>query len=163
MQAAAAKGLVQELSAQSKAALRNNVKTQFAWQLAEKPPEPKPAVYGSGSNDKVKLTMFMESKCPGCRHFSTTTLKELLETPGMTDIVDFHAVTWGWAGTVVLLGARARTHATSTVCCPVTLSVQCGCVCLSACVRACVRLCVRVCVCARLGAQRCLSCSRRPA
>ena len=92
MQAAAAKGLVQELSTPSKAALRNNVKTQLAWQLAEKP-----AVYGSGSSDKVKLTMFMESKCPGCRHFSTTTLKELLDTPGMTDIVDFHAVTWGWA------------------------------------------------------------------
>jgi hypothetical protein len=65
---AAAKGIVQEVSPVSKAALRNNVKTQLAWSLAEKPPV---------SSDKVKLTMFMESKCPGSTLNSKECLRDL--------------------------------------------------------------------------------------
>ena len=44
--------------------------------------------------DKILIKMFMESKCPACRQFSTTYVKQILETPGLRDVVDFEYVAW---------------------------------------------------------------------
>ena len=46
--------------------------------------------------DKVLVKMYMESKCPACRKFSTTYVKEMLEAKGVGDVVDFEYVAWGW-------------------------------------------------------------------
>eukprot|EP00960_Hanusia_phi_P061874 764962-Hanusia_phi.AAC.4 len=45
--------------------------------------------------EKVKVRLFMESQCPACKKYSTTYIKQLLETPGVKDIVDFKFVPWG--------------------------------------------------------------------
>ena len=37
-----------------------------------------------------------QSKCPACRKFSTTYVKQILESPGVGDVVDFQYVSWGW-------------------------------------------------------------------
>lgn len=97
VKAAADTGMIQHISAKSKMALMHNVKV--ATMLKKKNQQDYP-VNEPLSSDKIELRMFMESKCPGCRHFSTTYLKELMGTPGFTDIVSFQAVPWGW-GTVV--------------------------------------------------------------
>jgi hypothetical protein len=84
---------LQDVSAAGRAALLHSVRTQLAEEV--------PITPGAAqTSEKVQLSMFMESRCPGCRHWSTTVLKEVLESPGMADIVDFHAVAWGW-GTVL--------------------------------------------------------------
>jgi protein-disulfide isomerase len=46
--------------------------------------------------DKVLVKMYMESKCPACRKFSTTYVKEILNAKGVSDIVDFEFISWGW-------------------------------------------------------------------
>ena len=94
VKAGADTGMIQHITAKSKAALMHNVKA--ATMLTET----NLAASKPLSSDKIQLRMFMESKCPGCRHFSTTVLKELLETPGFTDIVEFQAVPWGWGRVV---------------------------------------------------------------
>ena len=99
VRAAAATGLIQEISSRSKTNLVHNVKTMLAYTGLQQEAQQKVSVQNP-SADKVKVTMFMESECPGCRWYSTTFLKEVLETPGMDDIVDFHAVSWGFAKVV---------------------------------------------------------------
>ncbi|EKX48049.1 hypothetical protein GUITHDRAFT_106130 [Guillardia theta CCMP2712] len=46
-------------------------------------------------DEKVKVRLYMESQCPACKKYSTTYIKQLLETPGVKDIVDFKFVPWG--------------------------------------------------------------------
>ena len=96
---AAARGLVQAVNAEGMRTVLHNVKAARTTQLKYLHVGTKLAEQAAAAEDseKVKVTMFMESRCPGCRHFSLTTLKELLQTPGMDKIVDFHAVSWGWA------------------------------------------------------------------
>ena len=101
---AAAKGLVQEISAGSKAALMHNVRTKLATSVLKSATAGTPTSATSENaagkalaSDKIQLRMFMESRCPGCRETATTWLKEVLDAPGMSDIVDFKAVSWGWA------------------------------------------------------------------
>jgi hypothetical protein len=101
---AAAKGLVQEISSGSKAALMHNVRTKLATSVLKSATAAIPTSATSENaagkdlaSDKIQLRMFMESRCPGCRETATTWLKEVLDAPGMSDIVDFKAVSWGWA------------------------------------------------------------------
>ena len=88
-----AAGLVQPVRRASKRAAVHNVlrTTELAeqetkrWKLGEVTPV-----------DKITITMFMESECPACRKFSTHVVKEILDAPGVGDIVDFRPVPWGW-------------------------------------------------------------------
>jgi len=88
--------LAQKVTPGSKRAVIKNVLTQLAEKVKEESSEKK--LYTP--DDKVVLTMFMESECPACRRFSTTIVKQILDAPGVGNIVDFRAVPWGW-GTVV--------------------------------------------------------------
>lgn len=87
-----AAGLAQGVSSGSKRAAIHNVLSE----LAEKVDAESEAKVMTTTNDKVVLTMYMESECPACRRFSTTIIKEILAAPGVGDIVDFRAVPWGW-------------------------------------------------------------------
>ena len=86
---------LQDVSAAGRAALLHSARTQLAEEVPVPPPGERPE-----TNEKVHVSMYMESRCPGCRHWSTTVLKEVFEAPGMADIVDFHAVAWGWGQVV---------------------------------------------------------------
>jgi hypothetical protein len=48
------------------------------------------------NKDKVLVKLYMESQCPACRRFSTTYLKDIVEAPGMSDIVDLEYVPFGY-------------------------------------------------------------------
>ena len=87
---------LQDVSADGRAALLHSARTQ----LAEEVPVVPPPGERPETNEKVHVSMYMESRCPGCRHWSTTVLKEVLAAPGMADIVDFHAIAWGWGAVV---------------------------------------------------------------
>ena len=88
-----AAGLVQPVRSASKRAAVHNVlrTTELAeqqakrWKLGMVTPD-----------DKITVNMFMESECPACRKFSTHVVKEILDAPGVGDIVDFRPVPWGW-------------------------------------------------------------------
>jgi hypothetical protein len=45
---------------------------------------------------KVQVKVYLESRCPACRRFTTTYLKQVLDAPGVGDIVDLEMVAWGW-------------------------------------------------------------------
>ena len=47
------------------------------------------------NKQKVLVKMYMESECPACRRFSETYLKDIVEAPGMTDIMDLEFVPFG--------------------------------------------------------------------
>lgn len=47
------------------------------------------------SSEKVEVRLYMESKCPACKAYSTHFIKKLLETPTVKDFVDFKFVPWG--------------------------------------------------------------------
>jgi hypothetical protein len=47
------------------------------------------------NTDKVLVKLYMESQCPACRRFSTTYLKDIVEAPGMSDILDLEFVPFG--------------------------------------------------------------------
>ena len=68
--------------------------------LAQKLKQSASVQHLSTPSDKVALTMYMESECPACRRFSTTIVKQILEAPGVGEIVDFRAVPWGWGKVV---------------------------------------------------------------
>jgi len=85
---------VQDVSDGSKRTAIHNVLTE----LAEKVEMPMKEL--TTPDDKVVLTMYMESECPACRRFSTTIVKEILAAPGVGEIVDFRAVAWGWGQVV---------------------------------------------------------------
>jgi len=46
---------------------------------------------------KIPVRLYMESRCPSCKAFITTYVQQLLQTPGIKDIVDFKLVPWGFA------------------------------------------------------------------
>ena len=46
-------------------------------------------------SSKVTVVMYMESECPSCRRFSTTYLRQVLQAPGVGDIIDLKIVPWG--------------------------------------------------------------------
>ena len=46
-------------------------------------------------SSKVTVTIYMESECPSCRRFSTTYLKQVLQAPGVGEIIDLKIVPWG--------------------------------------------------------------------
>jgi hypothetical protein len=48
------------------------------------------------NKDKVLVKLYMESQCPACRKFSTTYLKDIVEAPGMSDIMDLEYVPFGY-------------------------------------------------------------------
>jgi hypothetical protein len=48
------------------------------------------------NKDKVLVKLYMESQCPACRRFSTTYLKDIVEAPGMSDIMDLEYVPFGY-------------------------------------------------------------------
>lgn len=47
------------------------------------------------SSEKVKVRLYMESKCPACKKFTGRYVSQLLEAQGMSNIVDFKFVPWG--------------------------------------------------------------------
>jgi len=87
-----AAGLAQEVSPDRKETVIHNILTE----LAQKVDAENKAKELTTPDDKVVLTMYMESECPACRRFSTTIIKEILAAPGVGEIVDFRAVPWGW-------------------------------------------------------------------
>ena len=92
----AAAGLAQPVSRASKLAATHNVAVAMRMtELAEKAEEQVKS-WAITPNDKVTVTMYMESECPACRQFSTLVIKEILDAPGVSDIVDFRPVPWGW-------------------------------------------------------------------
>jgi hypothetical protein len=89
-------GLAQPVSRASKLAATHNVAVGMRMtELAEKAEEQVKS-WAITPNDKVMVTMYMESECPACRKFSTLVVKEILDAPGVSDIVDFRPVPWGW-------------------------------------------------------------------
>jgi len=83
--------LAQPVGAGSKRVAIHNVKSKLAEKIRSGPPQPT-----TTPNNKVVITMYMESECPACRKFSTTLVKEILDAPGVGDIVDFRPIPWGW-------------------------------------------------------------------
>lgn len=53
------------------------------------------AAVASSSDDKVQLGVYVESFCPYCQSFQTTSLKTMLATPGFWDIVNMTLVPFG--------------------------------------------------------------------
>ena len=53
---------------------------------------------GTDNNDKkVLVKMYMESECPACRKFATTYLSDIVNAPGMLDIMDIEFIPFGFA------------------------------------------------------------------
>jgi len=96
--AAADKVAAGKSSEHIKAAAKRAVATHMMEEALSDKEEAAPLVVGSTDKnpEKILIKMYMESKCPACRKFSTTYVKQILQTPGLSDVVDFEYVAWGW-------------------------------------------------------------------
>ena len=86
----------QPVSLSSKLAATHNVAVAMRMTALAEKAEEQVKSWAITPNDKVTVTMYMESECPACRKFSTLVVKEILDAPGVSDIVDFRPVPWGW-------------------------------------------------------------------
>ncbi len=52
---------------------------------------------------KIKVRLYMESRCPACKRFVSEIAASVVQAPGMTDIMDFKLVPFGNGEVIVVL------------------------------------------------------------